>query len=316
MPVPPTPAVIVTLLLPFEHLFDPRTWRKAQLEWSWERSCLPGKARTVQLADVRPQQLLGIGQHGDFAIYRFHRAQPCPMVAAATEPGRHQLLLVAGRLGSSTESSWCSAFRRDGGTTLGPEGLRPRGGIGIRCGSRTTRCRGHDPSDCNPVSLMVADAYRMGGFRHWALHVFDTALVVSARYDRLPTGRRHIQYVQNRLFRPADAGLPAPVAFPDSGPGGGDYRWRLRQARVPAAIARTCQSRLSSLTKLRKDASPVPARATAAARPDRAAQERVVGAQLPSPTAVLDDTATHRWDSLPRHRFATAVPPWSSSLRA
>ena len=29
--MPTLPAVIVTLLLPFEHLFDPRTWRKAQL---------------------------------------------------------------------------------------------------------------------------------------------------------------------------------------------------------------------------------------------------------------------------------------------
>ena len=37
-------AVIVTLLLPFEHLFDPRTWRKAQLLAPWERSCLPASA--------------------------------------------------------------------------------------------------------------------------------------------------------------------------------------------------------------------------------------------------------------------------------
>ena len=29
--MPTLPAVIVTLLLPFEHLFDPRTWRKVQL---------------------------------------------------------------------------------------------------------------------------------------------------------------------------------------------------------------------------------------------------------------------------------------------
>ena len=29
--MPTLPAVIVTLLLPFERLFDPRTWRKAQL---------------------------------------------------------------------------------------------------------------------------------------------------------------------------------------------------------------------------------------------------------------------------------------------
>ena len=29
--MPTLPAVIVTLLFPFEHLFDPRTWRKATL---------------------------------------------------------------------------------------------------------------------------------------------------------------------------------------------------------------------------------------------------------------------------------------------
>ena len=29
--MPTLPAVMVTLLLPFEHPFDPRTWRKAQL---------------------------------------------------------------------------------------------------------------------------------------------------------------------------------------------------------------------------------------------------------------------------------------------
>ena len=52
--MPTLPAVMVTLLLPFEHPFDPRTWRKAQLlavgapgggnSWRWERSCLPASA--------------------------------------------------------------------------------------------------------------------------------------------------------------------------------------------------------------------------------------------------------------------------------
>ena len=34
--MPTLPMVIVTLLLPFEHLFDRRTWRKAELL----RTCL------------------------------------------------------------------------------------------------------------------------------------------------------------------------------------------------------------------------------------------------------------------------------------
>ena len=51
------------LLLPFEHLFDPRTWRKAQL-LAMGAILSPGK-RTVSSA----LNILGIGQHGDFAVY-------------------------------------------------------------------------------------------------------------------------------------------------------------------------------------------------------------------------------------------------------
>ena len=65
--MPTLPAVIVTLLLPFEHLFDPRTWRKAQL-LAMGAILSPGK-RTVSSA----LNILGIGQHGDFAIYHQHR---------------------------------------------------------------------------------------------------------------------------------------------------------------------------------------------------------------------------------------------------
>ena len=64
--MPTLPAVIVTLLLPFEHLFDPRTWRKAQL-LAMGAILSPGK-RTVSSA----LNILGIGQHGDFAVYH-HR---------------------------------------------------------------------------------------------------------------------------------------------------------------------------------------------------------------------------------------------------
>ena len=61
--MPTLPAVIVTLLLPFEHLFDPRTWRKAQL-LAMGAILSPGK-RTMSSA----LNILGIGQHGDFAVY-------------------------------------------------------------------------------------------------------------------------------------------------------------------------------------------------------------------------------------------------------
>ena len=92
--MPTLPAVIVTLLLPFEHLFDPRTWRKAQL-LAMGAILSPGK-RTVSSA----LNILGIGQHGDFAVYHhvLNRARWSPL-----QLSRALLLLVAGRLGSSTE---------------------------------------------------------------------------------------------------------------------------------------------------------------------------------------------------------------------
>ena len=73
--MPTLPAVMVTLLLPFEHLFDPRTWRKAQL-LAMGAILSPGK-RTVSSA----LNILGIGQHGDFAIYHhvLNRARWSPL---------------------------------------------------------------------------------------------------------------------------------------------------------------------------------------------------------------------------------------------
>jgi hypothetical protein len=49
--MPTLPEVIVSLLLPFEHLFDPRTWRKAQL-LAVGTILSPGK-RTVSSARLR-----------------------------------------------------------------------------------------------------------------------------------------------------------------------------------------------------------------------------------------------------------------------
>ena len=87
------PEVIVTLLLPFEHLFDCRTWRKAQLLMVGA-ILAPGK-RTVSSA----LSILGIGQNGDFAIFHqvLNRARWQPL-----QLSRVLLLLVVGRLGSST----------------------------------------------------------------------------------------------------------------------------------------------------------------------------------------------------------------------
>ena len=90
--MPTLPEVIVTLLLPFEHLFDPRTWRKAR-RLAVGAILSPGK-RTVSAA----LSILGVGQHGDFAIYHqvLNRARWSPL-----QLSRVLLLLLVRRLGSS-----------------------------------------------------------------------------------------------------------------------------------------------------------------------------------------------------------------------
>ena len=57
------PARSVSVLNPFERLFHPKTWRKAQL--LAVGAILAPHKRTVTSA----LNILGIGQHGDFAIY-------------------------------------------------------------------------------------------------------------------------------------------------------------------------------------------------------------------------------------------------------
>ena len=83
--MPTLPEVIVTLLLPFEHLFDRRTWRKAQL-LVVGAILSPGK-RTVSSA----LSILGNGQHGDFAIFHhvLNRArwQPLQLSRVLLLPG-------------------------------------------------------------------------------------------------------------------------------------------------------------------------------------------------------------------------------------
>ena len=108
----------------------------------------------------------------------------------------------------------------------------------------------------------VADAYRVGGSTLGAA-VFDRAGGVG---PLRPAQRPPAQ--DGHRLRPADAGLPAPVAAGE-GPGGGG-RWRLRQAGVPAALPEHVEARCRR-HQTAQGRVPVPARATAAARPDRTA---------------------------------------------
>ena len=266
--MPTLPAVIVTLLLPFEHLFDPRTWRKAQL-LAMGAILSPGK-RTVSSA----LNILGIGQHGDFAVYHhvLNRARWSPL-----QLSRVLLLLVAGRLGSSTEPL---VFGID-------ETVERRWGRKIAAKGRyrdPVRSK-DDQVVMTPglqwVSLMLLTRIGWAG-RHWALP-FLTALVVSARYDRRK-GRRHktvTDYAQQMLvclrrWLP-DRDL---VVVADGGYAKREFLRHCQSMSKPIVV----------VTKLRKDASlyqPAPPR-----RPGQIGRPRVVGARLPSPTAVLDDPAT------------------------
>ncbi len=266
--MPTLPAVIVSLLLPFEHLFDPRTWRKARLlAIGAIRS--PGK-RTVSSA----LNILGIGQHGDFAIYHqvLNRAR-----WSSLQLSRVLLLLVVGRLGSS-----------DGPLVFGiDETLERRWGrkIAAKGRYRDPVRSTDDQTVMTPglqwVSLMLLT--HIGGVgRHWALPLM-TALAPSARYDRRK-GRRHqmVTDYARQMLTCLRRWLPDRdlVVVADGGYAKREFLRHCQGMSKPVVV----------VAKLRKDASlyqPAPAR-----RPGQIGRPRVVGARLPSPTAVLDDPAT------------------------
>ena len=126
--MPTLPAAIVSLLPPFEHLIDRRTWRKAQL-LVLGAILSPGKLTVSSAVGI-----LGIGQQGDFAIFHhvLNRARRQPL-----QLNRVLLLLLVGRLGSPTEPL---VFGIDEtGSDAGDRRLRPKGSIGTRYSPRTTR---------------------------------------------------------------------------------------------------------------------------------------------------------------------------------
>ena len=276
--MPTLPAVMVTLLLPFEHLFDPRTWRKAQL-LAMGAILSPGK-RTVSSA----LNILGIGQHGDFASYHhvLNRARWSPL-----QLSRVLLLLVAGRLGSSTEPlvfGIDETVERGWGRKIAAKG-RYRDPVRSK----------DDQVVMTPglqwVSLMLLTRIGWAG-RHWALP-FLTALVVSARYDRRK-GRRHktvTDYAQQMLvclrrWLP-DRDL---VVVADGGYAKREFLRHCQSMSKPIVV----------VTKLRKDASryqPAPPR-----RPGQ------IGRPPGGRRAIAQShggagRSRYTMDSLPRHRF-------------
>ena len=274
--MPTLPAVIVTLLLPFERLFDPRTWRKAQL-LAMGAILSPGK-RTVSSA----LNILGIGQHGDFAVYHhvLNRARWSPL-----QLSRALLLLVAGRLGSSTEPlvfGIDETVERRWGRKIAAKGQ-------YRDPVRSTDDQVVMTPGLQWVSLMLLTRIGWAG-RHWALP-FLTALVVSARYDRRK-GRRHqtvTDYAQQMLvcrrrWLPERDLVVVPMAATPSASSGG--------------TARVCQSRLF-VTKLRKDASRTSPRHRGG--PARSGGPGWSARDCPVPRRT--GRSRYTMDSLPRHRF-------------
>jgi len=266
--MPTLPEVIVTLLLPFEHLFAPRTWRKARL-LAIGAILSPGK-RTVSSA----LNILGVGQHGDFAIYHqvLNRAR-----WSSLQLSRVLLLLVVGRLGSP-----------EGPLVFGiDETLERRWGrkIAAKGRYRDPVRSTDDQTVMTPglqwVSLMLLTHIGWVG-RHWALP-FMTALVPSARYDRRK-GRRHKMFTDyaRQMLICLRRWLPEQdlVLVCDGGYAKREFLRYCQNMPKPIVV----------VTKLRKDAAlyqPAPPR-----RPKQNGRPRIVGARLPSPTAVLDDPAT------------------------
>ena len=262
------PAVIVTLPLPFEHLFDRRTWRKAQL-LVVGAILAPGK-RTVSSA----LSILGIGQSGDFAVFHqvLNRARWEPL-----QLSRVLLLMVVGRLGTYTEPlvfGIDETVERRWGRKIAAKGR-------YRDPVRST----DDETVMTPglqwVSLMLLTHIGWAG-RHWALP-FLTALVPSARYDR-QKGRRHKRFADyaQQMLDCLRRWLPDQdlVVVCDGGYAKREFLLHCQSMSRPIVV----------ITKLRKDASlyqPAPPRRTG-----QIGRPRVVGARLPSPTAVLDDPHT------------------------
>ena len=131
------------------------------------------------------------------------------------------------------------------------------------------------------VSLMLLTRIGWAG-RYWALP-FLTALVPSDRYD-WRKGRRHKRFTDyaQQMLDCLRRWLPDRdlVVVCDGGYGKREFLLHCQSMSKPIVV----------VAKLRKDASlyqPAPPR-----RPGQIGRPRVVGARLPSPTAVLDDPAT------------------------
>ena len=265
--MPALPEFIAALLLPFEHLFDPRTWREARL-LAVGAILSPGK-RTVSSA----LNILGVGQWGDFAAYHhvLNRAR-----WSTLQLSRALLFLLLRQLCPSAEP-----------LVFGIDETEER-----RCGPKiAAKGRYRDPVRSTDhrvvmtpglqwVGLMLSTRIRWAG-RFWA-PPFLTALAPSPRYD-WRRNRRHKMFTDYAQQMPVCPRRWLPdrelVVVGDGGYANREFLRFCQDMSKPIVV----------VTKLRKDASlyqPAPPR-----RPGQMGRSRVVGARLPSPAAVLDDPA-------------------------
>ena len=262
------PEVIISLLNPFERLFHPKTWRKAQL--LAVGAILAPHKRTVTSA----LNILGIGQHGDFAIYHhvLNRAR-----WSSLKLSRVLLLMVVRQLCQSDEPlvfGIDETIERRWGRKIATKGV-------YRDPTRSTEEKVVMTSGLRWVSLMCLRRIGWAG-RHWALP-FLTTLAPSKRYY-LRNGRRHktvTDYARQMLIC-LRRWLPDRelVVVCDGGYARREFLKYVQSMSNPIVV----------VTRLRKDASlhrPAPPR-----RPGQMGRPRIVGERLPSPSAVLADPDT------------------------
>ena len=267
------PEVIVSVMEPFENLFDPRTWRKAQL-LAVGAILSPGK-RTVSAA----LSALGMSDRSDFSLY--HHV----LNRARWEP------LDVSRVLLTVLIAW---LHRDGQTLVFgmDETIERRKGKRIsalgwyRDATRSSGSHTVKTSGLRWVSVMCLSRVPFAG-RHWALP-FLTALAPSSMHCHL-TGARHKTLIDiaRQMMLCLRRWLPGRelVVVAD---GGYSVKALLRSAQL-------LSEPITFVTRLRSDASlhaPAPARSRG-----QRGRRRVVGDKLPRLAQTLDDPSTV-WETI------------------
>ena len=267
------PEVIVSVMKPFENLFDPRTWRKAQL--LAVGAILAPVKRTVSAA----LSALGMSDRSDFSLYHhvLNRARWEPLSVS-----RVLLTVLIGWLcrdGQTLVFGMDETIERRNGKRISALGW-------YRDASRSSGSYTVKTSGLRWVSMMWLSRVPFAG-RHWALP-FLTALAPSSEHCRL-TGARHKTLIDTarQMMMCLRRWLPGRdlVVVAD---GGYSVKALLRSAQL-------LSEPITFVTRLRSDASlhaPAPVR-----RPGQRGRRRVVGDKLPRLAQTLDDPSTV-WETI------------------